>query len=298
MIDTPEPAETNEQETSTGPSEEPENRDLRKEPEPESEITPIPNSERMDSTDPAQNQKQQENEEPETQEREESETQETEVSETQDPELSVRYTRLTQISERSVIETIKLLTFPKLAACYPTIAATASGQYVLQQALAQIAKFFETSALREFSTIFEERNIAELFKQLDVLVAEARERKEKHSEDEVQKEASEDGADAPVFLESLTPETIVSAHLAPIQLDKISSLQAELARLKQENATSAQTLLHSNAKAKSLLQSIQDMASDLVEKAEPIRTAPLPSRNEIIKAINSMTYDVQMHDLL
>lgn len=60
---------------------------------------------------------------------------------------SVRYNRLSQISKRALQESFKHFTFEKLASCYPNIASTPGGKHALEQALIQITKFFNDTAL-------------------------------------------------------------------------------------------------------------------------------------------------------
>ncbi|VVT48492.1 uncharacterized protein SAPINGB_P001806 [Magnusiomyces paraingens] len=215
---------------------------------------------------------------------------------------SIRYSRLVQITELSVTETIKRLNYKELATCYPTIASTTSGEYALQQALTQIQNFFENAALREFETIYEERNIAYLFHELEILIKEAYERKDKS--EKLLKEAQEKGIkdppkltgpDAPLFLQSLAPETIVSAHIVPYQQSKIAELKEQLSNLRRSNQQALNTLNSSNDKAQTILSNIQDMAKDLATKTKPISAAKLPSNKEIAKAVNSLPFD---NDLL
>lgn len=73
--------------------------------------------------------------------------------EAEDAKPSVRYNRLSQISKRALQETFKHFTYEKLASCYPNIASTPGGKHALEQALIQITRFFNDTALVSESRI-------------------------------------------------------------------------------------------------------------------------------------------------
>lgn len=205
---------------------------------------------------------------------------------------SIRYQRLQQISEMTVAQTLKLLSYDKLSSCYPQISSTPSGQYALQQALTRIGKFFETATLKEIQVIFEERDIARGLKELENVIEEAKQRKEMveelqdlEQERREKKQSTEhttednetehevigseheiDPSNLPVFLDQLTPSTIIQSHLLPLQQAHLRSLETQLDALRHQNGELISSLTTKNEHAQGLLQHIEAVATDLKEK--------------------------------
>lgn len=197
---------------------------------------------------------------------------------------SIRYHRLTQISKRALQESFKHFTYEKLASCYPNIASTPGGKHALEQALLQITKFFQDTALQEFEAIYEERNVQRLMSELDVLIEEARRRQL------AQKDASKTGIapeNAPVNLDQLTPEAIIQAHLLPLQKAEEARLKEELAELKRDNQLMLTSLINGNQRAMALLENLSKAVTDL--KATNKNTDQMPPREEIVASIQDMT---------
>lgn len=208
------------------------------------------------------------------------------VPETQEGESkpSIRYRRLTQISRRALQESLKHFTYEKLSSCYPKIASTPGGKRALEQALLQITKFFNDTALQEFDAIYEERNVQPLMAELDQLIEEARKRQSDAKESEGNSLSPEN---APVNLDQLTPEAIIQAHLLPLQKAEEARLEEELAALKKENETMLESLVNGNQRAMSLLESLSKAVQDL--QATNKSTENMPSRTQILGAIHEMT---------
>lgn len=188
--------------------------------------------------------------------------------------MSIRYERLQQISARSLQESIKVLTLDQLISCYPTMATLPKGKEVMEQALKQIAEFWKVTALKEFDTIYEERDIKAKFEQLDELIADAKTRKQAFESNQ-----HSDPAHGPVVLASLTPEIIVESHLKTQGNQRLSELEKRLNGLKFDNDKLLDELNTINCQiqtvAESILQSFDQI--DLSVEAAQI----LPSRSEL-----------------
>lgn len=147
-----------------------------------------------------------------------------------DDGVSVRYKALVQVTERSLQESVKALTFERLASCYANIASKDRGRADLQKALAQTTEFWRTTALREFRAVFEERDIKRKLAELDEIVADARIRKQQW-----QSPAQRAKTDGPVRVADLTPATIAAASVRSLKLARIADLEAQVAQLRAEN---------------------------------------------------------------
>lgn len=230
-------------------------------------------------------------------------------SENSSTPMSIRYNRLTQISRRALQETFKHFTYEKLASCYPTIASTPSGKHALEQALLQITKFFNDTALvsyaskwelivfffffwsmifiniiliiqKEFDTIYKERNILPLMVELDNMIEDAKTRKNKPAAELAPEEQ-------PINLDQLTPEAIIQSHLIPLQRAEEARLKEQLEVLKRENQTILNQLKSESQRAMDML----DMLSKSIIDIQNINnsTNKMPPRPEVISTIEAMT---------
>jgi kinetochore protein NNF1 len=219
---------------------------------------------------------------------------------------SIRYNRLTQISRRALQETFKHFTYEKLASCYPTIANTPSGKHALEQALLQITKFFNDTALvsyalkweliafllvitftnivlieqKEFDTIYKERNILPLMVELDNMIEDAKTRKNRPAVELAPEEQ-------PINLDQLTPEAIIQSHLIPLQHAEEARLKEQVDVLKQENQTLLNQLKSESQRAMDML----DMLSKSIIDIQNINKSSnkMPPRSQVISTIEAMT---------
>lgn len=201
----------------------------------------------------------------------------------------IRYPHLLKVSQRTVAETLKLLTYKKLAACYPTIAATPAGSFALKQALTKIKRHFESSTLHEMDVIFRERELEKGLKGLETIINEAKERRERFemaskgnnspsllpSTDNTTGQLPDTDkippSELPVRLETLTPNSIIRSHLLPLRKQRLDTLTARLSRLTTQNQELTASLEAKNQRATQLLQNIQKIQeSGLKSQADAI----------------------------
>ncbi|KAK9365071.1 Nnf1-domain-containing protein [Lipomyces kononenkoae] len=201
---------------------------------------------------------------------------------TQQQIMSIRNQRLLEIFQRSLQACTQTLTFDKLAQCYPYVAEHAAAG--LREAMNQAMKFWEMSSTREFHAILEERHVAGKLAELDALIEEARDRKKKSEEGEIE------GSEKQLFVESLSPEDHVRAHLTPINLAEAERLERRI----QETQTANKKLLHDAAGQEqeidelmfAIRKSLDDLASACAE------CDALPEQRELFAAID------QIHELV
>ncbi|KAK9247925.1 Nnf1-domain-containing protein [Lipomyces tetrasporus] len=197
---------------------------------------------------------------------------------------SIRNQRLLEIFERSLYASTKTLTFSKLSQCYPYVAE--HGAAGLREAMNQAMRFWETSSTREFYAILEERNVARKLTELDALIEEARERKTKSEKGEIE------GSERQVFVENLTPEDLVRAHLTPINLAEAERLEKRI----QEAQASNKKLLHEVTAQEreiddlfcSIKKSLDDLASASTE------SEALPAKRDMFASIDEINGLVRM----
>ncbi|KAK9235143.1 Nnf1-domain-containing protein [Lipomyces kononenkoae] len=195
---------------------------------------------------------------------------------------SIRNQRLLEIFQRSLQACTQTLTFDKLSQCYPYVAE--HGAAGLREAMNQAMRFWETSSTREFHAILEERNVDRKLAELDTLIEEARDRKKRSENGEIE------GPEKQLFVESLTPEDHVRAHLTPINLAEAERLEKRI----QETQTSNKKLLHEVAGQE---QEIDELLSAITKSLNDLASASaecdaLPEQRELFAAID------QIHELV
>lgn len=187
---------------------------------------------------------------------------------------SIRYTRLQEISARSLQESIKQLTLDRVSSCYPTIASTPKGRQALQQAINQIVAYWQSTATKEFTEIYKERDIQTKMNELDNIIAEAVARRDS---DDLQ------GTEKPVVLSKLTPSQVVDSHLRPVLQQQISELEQELSEKKEQNSELIKQILSSKEMLRQVEQDLNKIYDNL-NKATAA-TATLPDRSTLSEVI-------------
>ncbi|KAK9321883.1 Nnf1-domain-containing protein [Lipomyces orientalis] len=197
---------------------------------------------------------------------------------------SIRNERLLEIFQRSLYASTKTLTFSKLSQCYPYVAE--HGAAGLREAMNQAMRFWESSSTREFHAILEERDVARKLTEFEALIEEARERKVKSEKEEIE------GSEKKVFVENLTPEDLVRAHLTPINLAEAERLETRI----QEAQASNKKLLHEvtaqEREIDDLFCSIKKSLDDLASASKESET--LPAKRDMFASIDEINGLVRM----
>lgn len=193
-------------------------------------------------------------------------------------EGSIRYDRLQKISQRSLNESVKFLTLQRMESCYPGIANAPKGKQALQKAMDQISGYWTTAATKEFEAVFEERDVKNKMKQLDDLVNEAEKRRENQEKE---------GSEGPIYLDSLTPQKVVDAHLRTARQETVESLEKELSSLRAENEELLKAINNDRDALSNLSTVIQELLEELDVSVKS--TASLPTRSELAAFTSEIT---------
>ncbi|KAA8916435.1 hypothetical protein TRICI_001430 [Trichomonascus ciferrii] len=193
-------------------------------------------------------------------------------------EGSIRYDRLQKISQRSLQESVKFLTLQRMESCYPGIANAPKGKQALQKAMDQISNYWTTAATKEFDAVFEERDVKTKMKQLDELIHEAEQRRERQETE---------GSEGPIYLDSLTPQKVVDAHLRTARQETVEALEKELADLRAENEELLKAINNDGEALSNLSTAIQELFGELGSSVQS--TSSLPSRSELATFTSEVT---------
>ncbi|ORY74585.1 Nnf1-domain-containing protein [Protomyces lactucae-debilis] len=131
----------------------------------------------------------------------------------------VRATKLQEILDTTVSATLRACSYDKLASCFPTLAQNDAPS--LEHAQQQVYDFLQTTMAQEFGKILAEREAVQRLDELDLLIKQARERKERG-------EARTEHMDLP-------PEVILQAHLIPVKRRELEGMRLALDQLQAEN---------------------------------------------------------------
>ncbi len=172
---------------------------------------------------------------------------------TPDTALGARAKRLNQILDRSLAETIRSITYDKMALCFPTLASNKPD--ILLSAHEQVVSFLQTSCQTEFAKVLKERNAVAKLNDLDEVIEDAKRRKDRGEP------AGENPSD-------LAPDVILRAHLLPRKRGQVAALTAQLQTVQQKNAEALTALevqrREIDQQTKALKQTIQTF-TDAVE---------------------------------
>lgn len=132
-----------------------------------------------------------------------------------------RATKLTDILDKSLRQTLRACSYEKLVSCFPSLAQ--NDAETLRHAQEQLTEFLTTACHSEFEKILRERSTVERLNELDEMIAEARERKDK----------GVPMGDSP---SDLAPDTVLRAHLLPIKRTALDRLNVDVQTVQRENA--------------------------------------------------------------
>ncbi|KAK9475509.1 Nnf1-domain-containing protein [Dipodascopsis tothii] len=197
--------------------------------------------------------------------------------ESENVQTSVRYQRLREVFEKSLKMSTDAVSFEKLSECYPH--TSTHGRAGLQEAFKQATSYWDTSAKREFETILIERDAKSKLILLDGLIKEACERKK-------------GGAEKQVFLEKLTPDDIVQAHLKAVKYSEAEYLEQQVCKIQSTNRQLLQELSLQELKINESFTDLNKVIRDLSTAVDELREM-LPE-NELIRSIDQISSQVVM----
>ncbi|KTW27618.1 hypothetical protein T552_02060 [Pneumocystis carinii B80] len=132
----------------------------------------------------------------------------------------LRAQRLQDLLDKSLGQTIKACSYEQIAKCFPTLAK--NSPEVLKNVHEQVISFLRSSCDREFSIIFEERDVISRLNDLDGLINDAKSRQER-------------GDPSTVLSAFLSPEHIINSYLYPLMVKEHSVLKNQLETIQAQN---------------------------------------------------------------
>ncbi|QSL64543.1 hypothetical protein MERGE_001844 [Pneumocystis wakefieldiae] len=132
----------------------------------------------------------------------------------------LRAQRLQDLLDKSLSQTVKACSYEQIAKCFPTLAK--NSPEILKNAHEQVISFLKSSCDREFSAIFEERDVVSKLNELDGLITDAKSRQER-------------GDPSTVFSAFLSPEHIINSYLYPLMVKEHLALKNKLEAIQMQN---------------------------------------------------------------
>lgn len=192
-----------------------------------------------------------------------------------------RATKLDEILDKSLKQTMRACSYDKLVSCFPTLAK--NDPETLKHAQEQVTEFLTNACRSEFDKILNERNAVQRLNELDELIADARTRKES-------------GQHATENVSDLTPDVILRAHMLPMKRSKLLSMSEQLHDIQQVNADALRAIeeqrKHIELRTKALKESLTTLDSvsvlpDIKMTANEKIIVTTNATNNVIKTVSS-----------
>ncbi|KAF9914330.1 hypothetical protein BX616_008523, partial [Lobosporangium transversale] len=170
-----------------------------------------------------------------------------EYQEAEEPD-GLRMTRLREVLEKSLQETLKACNLNAICECFPL--AAEKNQDALRDAHEKICQFLSIEVNNEFEQIIEERNVAFKLNGLDRLIADAK---------------SKGITAGSRTLPDLSPEMAVRARTAPTKEAEIERLKALLEMTQLDNRRLGNALNRSSAEQRVIKDEVSEAFYELQE---------------------------------
>ncbi|KAI9806248.1 MAG: hypothetical protein M1825_006363 [Sarcosagium campestre] len=171
-----------------------------------------------------------------------------------------RATALQKVFNEALKHTLRTCSYDNFAACFPTPAQHCPSS--LRALWSQMTQKMDELARSEFDDILRERNVIPSLNELDRLVADAKKRKARATEEE-----------DPIPPHTLPAEAILAAHLAPFLAQQQSQLNAKIQTAQCENAALMETIQAQREEIRRLVDGLETMVEDLEAAAVEVETA-------------------------
>ena len=182
-----------------------------------------------------------------------------------------RATALTTAICSALAQTLKTISYPHFASCFPTIATNRASN--LAAVHNQMIERLEALARNEFASILDERDVVRSLNELDNLIQDARRRRVA---------AGDDGAtEAPVPPHTLSAEVQLQAHLAPWLEKQRGSLNARLQTLQGKNAELWTQVERQREEIRALVEVMEAVVRDLDSAGEVVARDAASVRAEV-----------------
>jgi kinetochore protein NNF1 len=195
----------------------------------------------------------------------------------------IRFQRLKQVCSKALEESQKVLTDENLHACYPTISSTKDGRRLIQTIKQQMIESWTANTKREFTSIFEERDIEAKLDELDELIAQAQDRMDTGTEPQLPYAlryylSLEHYTNITASIDRLSPVNIVSSHLLPLKESNLRSLEDQLDSLKSQNTDLFKQLQDRAQEARQLRSGTFELIQNIKKMEEVSKDAQLESK--------------------
>ncbi|PVH84777.1 Nnf1-domain-containing protein [Cadophora sp. DSE1049] len=163
-----------------------------------------------------------------------------------------RATAFQKLYSDALANTLKSISYPSFATCFPSIAEHApSALKILHE---NMVGRLEGFAKAEFETILRERNVVENLNRLEDLIAEARRRRARGL----------DGGEGEVVPpHTLSAPSLLRSHTTPLHQSQQSHLNAKLQTTESQNATLIEEIRRQRAEIEELLGLGEMLVKDL-----------------------------------
>ncbi|KAJ5495569.1 hypothetical protein N7539_000685 [Penicillium diatomitis] len=173
------------------------------------------------------------------------------------PAPGLRASRLHQVFDQALARTLRANSYANFAGCFPTPAKYVPAS--LESVWRQLNAKLEESAKAEFDEILAEREAVAHLNELDRLVSEAKERRER---DRLAGENGEArGPGNPPH--TLGAEELYKAHLTPYLEEAQATLNQKLEETHAQNTALAQTVQAQRQEIERLLASLESVVGDI-----------------------------------
>ncbi|CCG83045.1 putative Spindle pole protein Nnf1 [Taphrina deformans PYCC 5710] len=181
-----------------------------------------------------------------------------------------RASKLDDILNKSLAQTLRACSLEKLTSCFPTLAT--NDPETLRHAQEQLVDFLTSACRSEFDKILSERQAIARLNELDDMIRDAKTRKER-------------GEDKAVDASDLSPAVILRAHMVPIKKAEVEAITTKLADLQRDNAIKLRTIEEQRRQIELRTKTLKDALGTL-----DAVVASTTSTNAILKpAVSTVT---------
>ncbi|CZR68477.1 uncharacterized protein PAC_18376 [Phialocephala subalpina] len=163
---------------------------------------------------------------------------------------------------KALDNTLKSISYTSFSSCFPQISVQAS--QALQGMHSGMISRLGDFAREEFEMILQERGVVERLNSLDDLISDAKKRKARAIEGEIE-------AEAPIPPHTLPPTPLIHSHTLPLHIAQNSQLNARLQTQQSMNANLIQDIRAQREEIERLLKLVEQAGGDLDNAGERLQ---------------------------
>ncbi|OCT49292.1 putative MIND kinetochore complex component Nnf1 [Cladophialophora carrionii] len=180
-----------------------------------------------------------------------------------------RATALQKVFAGALSASIKANSYANFSSCFPTPAKYCPN--ALEGVWAQLNTRLEQECMRDFEQILEDRQVVEGLNQWDIMIEEARKRKDRAVEGEMPERP----------LHTLSAEELYAAHLTPYLQRATDELNTRIQKSQQENTVILGKINEQRAEIEQLLNGLQHVVKDIEGSVDAMRSNQQTSFDEL-----------------